>query len=128
MVPTQVLPVPSTPPDRLALAADRGELLCSAIAALVAASFAVSANELRAGTRRASAVAFARQGAMYLAHVTAGLSYTEVGRGFGRDRTTAAHACGVVEERRENPRIDALFCVLEAACARLVSPQHGVQR
>jgi hypothetical protein len=24
----------------------------------------------------------------------------------------------VVEERRENPRVDALFCVLEVECAR----------
>lgn len=104
--------------------APRGERLCSIIAALVAAAFAVPVGELRANSRRGPDVAFARQGAMYLAHVAAGLSYTDVGRGFGRDRTTAAHACEVVEERRENVRIDALFCALEAACARLL-PRGG---
>ena len=94
------------------------DVLCGTIETLVAAAFAVPASELRAATRRTPAIAFARQGAMYLAHVAAGLTFTEIGRAFGRDRTTAAYACGVVEEQRENPRVDALFCVLEAACAQ----------
>ena len=55
-----------------------------------AAAFAVPVGELIATSRRSAYVAFARQSAMYLAHVTFGLSYTEVGRAFGRDRTTAA--------------------------------------
>ena len=100
-------------------------VLCGAIETLVAAAFAVPASELRAATRRAPATAFARQGAMYLAHVAAGLTFTEIGRAFGRDRTTAAHACSVIEERRENPRVDALFCVLEVACARHIGGCSG---
>ena len=40
-----------------------------------------------AGTRGAPDAAFARQVAMYLAHVESGLNYTEVGRLFARDRT-----------------------------------------
>jgi hypothetical protein len=62
---------------------------------------------------------FARQSAMYLAHVTFHLTYTEVGRAFGRDRTTAAYACQVVEERRDDPAIDAVLGSLESACATL---------
>lgn len=82
----------------------------------VAAAFAVPLVEMRAATRRAPAVAFARQSAMYLAHVVLSLSYTEVGRLFGRDRTTAAHACRLVEDRRDDPRLDAVLGALESAC------------
>jgi hypothetical protein len=56
---------------------------------------------------------------MYLAHVTLGLSYSEIGRAFGRDRTTAAHACRLVEERRDDPAIDAMLTSLESVCSTL---------
>jgi chromosomal replication initiation ATPase DnaA len=58
-------------------------------------------------------VTFARQVAMYLTHVGAGLPQTEVGRLFARDRTTVAHACAVVEERRDDPVFDRSLEVLE---------------
>lgn len=93
---------------------------------LVAASFTVPARELRSATRRSASIALARQSAMYLAHVALGLSYAEVGRVFRRDRTTAAHACRVVEERRDNPAFDAALCLLEAAIAR--PDGHAVPR
>lgn len=80
---------------------------------LVAATFAVAVDELRAGTRRSKPVAFARQSAMYLAHIALGLSYSQVGRIFGRDRTTAAHACRVIEERRDDPLLDLVLAALE---------------
>jgi chromosomal replication initiation ATPase DnaA len=81
----------------------------------IAAAFAVSIQELRAVSRGAAPIAFARQSAMYLAHVALGLSFTDVGRTFGRDRTTAAHACRLVEARREDPWIDATLGLLEQA-------------
>jgi chromosomal replication initiation ATPase DnaA len=62
--------------------------------------FDVEIADLRAPTRAWPQAAFARQVAMYLAHVVCGLSLTAVGTLFQRDRTTVAHACGVVEDRR----------------------------
>src|SRR3954447_14983959 len=59
--------------------------------------FMVAATDLWSGTRGRPRVAFARQVAMYLAHVAWGLNLTEVGHVFARDRTTVAHACGLVE-------------------------------
>ena len=56
---------------------------------------------------------------MYLAHVSFGATFSAVGRAFGRDRTTAAHAARVIEERRDDPSIDALLDRLERACAAL---------
>ena len=58
---------------------------------------------------------FARQVAMYLTHVGAGLPQAEVGRLFARDRTTVAHACAVVEEQRDDPVFDRSLEVLETA-------------
>lgn len=80
---------------------------------LVAATFAVAVDELRAGTRRSKPVAFARQSAMYLAHTALGLSYSQIASIFGRDRTTAAHACRVIEERRDEPLLDLVLAALE---------------
>jgi chromosomal replication initiation ATPase DnaA len=74
---------------------------------------------LNASSRRSAYVAFARQSAMYLAHVAFGLSYSEVARAFGRDRTTAAYACQLIEHRRDDPAIDALLGSLEDACCTL---------
>jgi hypothetical protein len=93
--------------------------LCDLAALATAAAFALPVSELRAATRRSPYTAFARQVAMYLAHVGFGLQYSDVGRAFGRDRTTAARACRRVEDRRDDPAIDALLGSLESACAAL---------
>lgn len=87
----------------------------------VAAVFTVPMVELRAQTRSRARTAFARQVAMYLAHVVCGLSLTEVGALFGRDRTTVSHACAVVEDRRDDPGFDCLMEHLERAVPRLMA-------
>jgi chromosomal replication initiation ATPase DnaA len=93
--------------------------LCDLVAVSVAAAFGVPLAELRAATRRPRAIALARQSAMYLAHVVFGLTLTDVGRAFGRDRTTAAYACEVIEELRDDPVFDAVLEALEHACVSL---------
>ena len=101
------------------------EQLCELIAITVAAAFAVPLVELRARTRRPRTVAFARQSAMYLAHVVFGLTLTDVGRAFGRDRTTAAYACELIENRRDDPVLDAALETLEHACGSLGRGLHA---
>ena len=64
----------------------------------------VASADLWSGTRGRPRVAFARQVAMYLAHVAWGLTLTEVGHVFARDRTTVAHACGLVEDLARRSR------------------------
>jgi hypothetical protein len=100
------------------LAADPTQL-CRQLGSLTADAFAVSVDELRAPSRRTRPVAFARQSAMYLAHVTLGLSYSATGRLFDRDRTTAAHACRLVEDRRDDLAIDLVLLTLEDRCGAL---------
>ena len=64
---------------------------------------------------RAAPIALGRQMAMYLAHVAFRLSCTQVGQLFGRDRTTVAHACGVIEDLRDDQIIDRALTVLAVA-------------
>lgn len=116
---TSLSPVsaPLALPRRRSPAAPRWDR--DALLTLVAARFAVPRAELTAPTRRRADAAFARQAAMYLAHVRFSATFSEIGRAFGRDRTTAAHACRLVEGRRDDPSIDALFDAIEAECASL---------
>ncbi|MGH6749200.1 MAG: helix-turn-helix domain-containing protein [Methyloceanibacter sp.] len=91
-----------------------------AIDPAVVAVFDVEIADLRAPTRSSPQAAFARQVAMYLAHVVCGLSLTEIGTLFQRDRTTVAHACRVVEDRRDDLELDARLEHLERAIASLI--------
>lgn len=81
----------------------------------VARAWNVPLAELRSPTRRKAPVAQARQVAMYFTHVLYGFSLSAVGRHFGRDRTTAAHACRTVEDRRDDRHFDMLLDRLEQA-------------
>lgn len=83
--------------------------------------YRIDKGQLRRPTRGRSRVAFARQVAMYLAHVGFGLTLTTVGRAFGRDRTTVSHACALVEDARDNPEFDHTLEMLEAIAKRLAS-------
>ena len=80
----------------------------------VASVLRISAHTLRS-RGRAAPIVLARQMAMYLAHVTFRLSFTQVGQLFGRDRTTVAHACGVIEDLRDDQVIDRALTVLAEA-------------
>ena len=86
------------------------------VIACVAFDFGLDAAALEAPLRGSQRMAFARQIAMYLAHVGFGLSFDAVGRAFGRDRTTVAHACRVVEDGRDDIWFDCRVATLESIC------------
>ncbi len=77
--------------------------------------FGVEHAALGGEKRGLAHIAEARQVSMYLAHVACGLSLTDVGRMFGRDRTTVAHACAVIEDKRDNCDFDRALDLLEWA-------------
>ena len=85
--------------------------LCGAAAA---ASVALPQDRLIRG-KRTQRVARARQVAVYLAHVGFGLNYTHLGQALGRDRTTIRHACGRIEDARDDVRFDRALDLLEGA-------------
>lgn len=79
----------------------------------VARVFDISISEIMALTRRRANVAFARQNAMYLCHVAFGMSFADIGRYFGRDRTTVSHACRLIEDARDLASLDVMLDRLE---------------
>lgn len=93
--------------------------------ALVARTFGVRRHDLRARPRGSREVQVARQVALYLTHVVVGLDYTACGQLFGRDRTTAAHACRRIEDLRDDPRLDAALSLLEAALMNPPAKEHA---
>jgi chromosomal replication initiation ATPase DnaA len=92
----------------------RGRSARKRIFAAVEAAFDVGGADLRKTTRGRCEIAFARQTGMYLARVTLGMTLSEAGHLFGRDRTTASHACRCIEDRRDDPRFDALLGAMES--------------
>jgi chromosomal replication initiation ATPase DnaA len=64
--------------------------------------------------RGSSQVAFARQVAAYLCHTGFELSLSRVAAAFGRDRSTVAHACHAIEDRRDEMQFDLWIGALEA--------------
>ena len=93
---------------------------CREAQVLVARAFAIPADDLRQASRCRAPVALARQAAMYLANVAGGVNLTQVGQGFGRDRTTVAHACARIEDLRDDPRFDLSLTLLEGALRQSV--------
>jgi chromosomal replication initiation ATPase DnaA len=61
---------------------------------------------------------------MYLAHVGFGMSLARVAAAFGRDRSTVAHACHLVENRRDEAAFDAWMAQLESG-VEVVAPLRG---
>ncbi len=111
---------PRKPPVRRAITAlDLQARLGPRVAEAVAANWqGCSLRELRSSTRCTARIAEARQMGMYLAHTLFHLSMTRTGAVFGRDRTTVRHACQIVEDMRDRPRIDQPLLVLETALSR----------
>ncbi len=92
---------------------------------LVAYAFGVEEHELDASTRRGAKIAFARQVAMYLTHIAYELSLSRVAAAFGRDRTTVAHACHLIEDCRDERAFDERLDELEAVLRTTPPPQIG---
>lgn len=92
---------------------------CRAIVRAVSQSSGVDYDDFFASSRRRMEAASARQLAMYLCHVLSGLTMTEVGCFFGRDRTTVAHACAVIEDSREERRTDDRIQAIENKVMRM---------
>lgn len=95
--------------------------LYQSVCVLISAVFEVSFEALFANTRCVAPVAFSRQVAIYLVHIIGSKTYSEIGSFFGRDRTTAAHACRIVEDQRDDPVIDRLLDHLEQSVTYLLA-------
>lgn len=82
-------------------------------AGVAAYAVGVTVDEIMEGPRGSASAAFARQVAMYLCHVAFEWSLARVAAAFARDRSTVAHACHVIEDRRDRPYFDDWIETLE---------------
>ncbi|KZK86367.1 Chromosomal replication initiator protein DnaA [Pseudovibrio sp. Ad46] len=87
----------------------------------VALAFGLKPEELHSASRGYAKAAQARQVSMYILHVSMGMTLSQAGAVFGRDRTTAAHACKVVEDLREDPKFDAVLSEIEGQLSASVA-------
>lgn len=85
---------------------------------MLAGALETPADEV-SGDGRSERVVLARQVAMYVAAVGFGMSYARVAAAMGRDRSTVAHACRVVETKREEPEFDRWVDALEMMAAHV---------
>ncbi len=79
---------------------------CRLSIATVSAVSCISSQEIQAVTRSTADIAIARQTAMYLAHTKFGITFTEIGIQFNRDRSTVAHGCRLIEDKRDSILFD----------------------
>ena len=108
------LPPPAE--DSSALAPFTPERTCQWVALCVARDYGLDLVTLLAPTRGAPHAAFARQVAMYLAHIGFELNFETISRVFDRDRTTVSHACHIVEDGRDDIWLDCRLEALELFC------------
>jgi chromosomal replication initiation ATPase DnaA len=95
--------------------------------ACAAALRAVPPEALRRPTRSSADIAAARQTAIYFVHVFFEENLTRAGQVFGRDRTTARHACSRIEDLRDDSRVDRAFDLLEPALRNWVGAFAGTE-
>ncbi|MBA8876711.1 helix-turn-helix domain-containing protein [Phyllobacterium myrsinacearum] len=87
--------------------------VCDSVIDILSSFFNVSGRDLRSHSRCERSVARVRQIGMYAAHVALSLSMSEVGRAFGRDRSTVHHACHLIEDMRDEPEFDRIIQTIE---------------
>ena len=92
---------------------DRAVEWCDGLVDIAAALFNVSGKELRRPGRSTLDITRVRQIAMYVGHVVLRLNMTDVGRGFGRDRTTVLYACHLIEDMRDDADFDRIVATME---------------
>ena len=57
---------------------------------------------------------------MYLLSTIFSMKHSHIGRALGRDRTTASYACKVIEDLRDDPKVEIVLEACEASLAGLM--------
>ena len=98
--------------------------LASSVAAFALGQDADLANRQERGSRETIAV---RRLAMYLTYTAFGMSLARCAVAFSRDRSTVAHACQIIEDRRDEDGFDAWVDGLETGLKSLApyAPPYG---
>ncbi|MEL7127957.1 MAG: helix-turn-helix domain-containing protein [Pseudomonadota bacterium] len=92
---------------------DKDRARAELAASLAAFAFRQSQGAILKPKRGKAETAMARQVAMYSVYVGFGLSLARVAAAFNRDRSTVAHACRRIEDRRDDGLFDAWLASFE---------------
>jgi chromosomal replication initiation ATPase DnaA len=92
------------------------------VATIATEMMSLTAEEPQRGRNRRFLMSHVQQIAMYVCHVVLQMTMSEVGRGFGRDRSTVGHACARVEDRRDEAGFDRLVAAIETVTSGVFSP------
>ncbi|WP_246660320.1 helix-turn-helix domain-containing protein [Rhizobium sp. FKL33] len=92
------------------------------VAKIATEMMCLTADEPQRGRNRRFIMSHVQQIAMYVCHVVLQMTMTEVGRGFGRDRSTVGHACARVEDRRDEAGFDRLVTAIETVTSGVFTP------
>lgn len=87
--------------------------ICQAVRLMTAEFLFACSDRISVRRERRRAACHVRQIAMYVCHVALQMKMTTIGEGFGRDRSTVAHACAVVEDRRDDRDFDEFVAAIE---------------
>jgi len=74
---------------------------------MVEYAMSLAPNSVLEQKRGTASTAYARQLAMCAVYVGFGISLARMASAFGRDRSTVAYACHQIEDRRDDPALDA---------------------
>ena len=91
--------------------------ICAGVRQVTEEALMLAGERPLAGLDRRRTACHVRQISMYVCHVVLGITMRDIGLAFGRDRTTVSHACGVVEDRRDDPAFDDFIASLERIAA-----------
>ena len=98
---------------------------CASVRVLVDEMYAMAGGGLPGmRTDRRRVLCHLRQIAMYVCHTGLSIPQTHVGRAYGRDRTTVAHACRLTEERRDDRAYDEFVAAVERVVAAVFSREE----
>lgn len=86
---------------------------------IVAFALGFEPSKMAQQTRGKRAASTVRQLAMYLTYTAFEMSLSRCAAAFSRDRSTVAHACHAVEDRRDDARFDQWIDGLEAGLRAL---------
>ncbi|MDH6269140.1 hypothetical protein M2360_004566 [Rhizobium sp. SG_E_25_P2] len=92
------------------------------VAKIAAEMMFLTSDEPQRGHNRRFIMSHVQQIAMYVCHVVLQMTMSEVGRGFGRDRSTVGHACARVEDRRDEAGFDRLVAAIETVTSGVFTP------
>lgn len=92
---------------------DIDEIRTQLVIVAVALEFGIPYTQILTKNKGSSRIAFARQLGMYLLNIVYDVNVTRVGKAFLRDRSTASHACRVIEDLRDDPVLDQKINNLE---------------